>query len=71
MFLSQFRHADGVYELRFIDMPEAFPADDEVENARLINAMIEQEIARDPSQYLWLHRRFKTRPKGEPPIYRR
>ena len=69
MFLSQFRHADGVYEVRFTDFPDAFPSDDEVENARMINAMIEQEVGRDPAQYLWLHRRFKTRPEGEPPIY--
>lgn len=71
MFLSQFRHADGVYELRFTDMPEGFPGDDEQANARMINSMLEQEIRRDPAQYLWLHRRFKTRPEGEPSLYGR
>lgn len=71
MFLSQFRLGDGVYELRFADMPEEFPSDDEVENARMINRMLEQEIRRHPEQYLWLHRRFKTRPPGEPSLYGR
>lgn len=33
------------------------------------NQWLEQRIVRDPAQYLWLHRRFKTRPEGEPAFY--
>jgi KDO2-lipid IV(A) palmitoleoyltransferase len=32
--------------------------------------VIEKEIMRAPEQYLWVHRRFKTRPEGEPSLYR-
>jgi KDO2-lipid IV(A) lauroyltransferase len=31
--------------------------------------MIEQQVRREPAQYLWVHKRFKTRPPGEPPLY--
>lgn len=33
------------------------------------NNWLEQRILADPTQYLWLHRRFKTRPEGEPSFY--
>lgn len=47
---------------------EDFPKD-ELSDATRINAHIEQEIRQHPEQYLWLHRRFKTRPEGEDKIY--
>jgi len=34
-----------------------------------MNAWIETEILRMPAQYLWVHRRFKTRPEGEAGVY--
>jgi KDO2-lipid IV(A) palmitoleoyltransferase len=37
----------------------------ECEAAAFINKVIEKEIMRAPEQYLWMHRRFKTRPLGE------
>ena len=36
-----------------------------------VNRWIEAEIRRNPAQYLWVHRRFKTRPAGEPSLYDR
>ena len=33
-------------------------------------AWIEARLQEAPEQYLWVHRRFKTRPPGEPPVYR-
>jgi lauroyl/myristoyl acyltransferase len=36
-----------------------------------VNQYLEQEIRRVPEQYMWVHRRFKTRPKGEPPFYKK
>jgi KDO2-lipid IV(A) lauroyltransferase len=34
-----------------------------------MNHEIEAWVERFPSQYLWTHRRFKTRPPGAAPIY--
>ena len=68
LFLSQFRESDRVYRLRFRPV-EQFPVEDEVVNATILNRVLEEEIRRCPDQYLWLHRRFKTRPDGEPSIY--
>jgi len=34
-----------------------------------LNRWIEDEIGRNPAQYLWVHKRFKTRPEGEPGFY--
>jgi len=58
------------YRVRFLPPWIDFPgADDEVAATRRINAFIEAEIERLPAQYLWVHRRFKTRPPGEPKLY--
>ena len=34
-----------------------------------MNRWIESEIRRNAAQYLWVHRRFKTRPPGEASLY--
>ncbi|HSC64113.1 MAG TPA: lipid A biosynthesis acyltransferase [Caldimonas sp.] len=47
-----------------------FPSDDAVADSARMNRWIEGEIRRNPAQYLWVHRRFKTRPPGEPSLYR-
>ncbi|WP_119393449.1 lysophospholipid acyltransferase family protein [Salinibius halmophilus] len=44
--------------------------DDERHNAALYNQWLEQEIRRAPEQYLWQHRRFKTRPDPTENFYR-
>ncbi|MDR0805247.1 MAG: LpxL/LpxP family Kdo(2)-lipid IV(A) lauroyl/palmitoleoyl acyltransferase [Enterobacteriaceae bacterium] len=46
-----------------------FPLKDEVAAAAFMNKAIEQQIMIAPEQYMWLHRRFKTRPDGEPSLY--
>ena len=50
---------------------EGFPGDDLVAATRRMNAFIEERVLEMPEQYLWSHRRFKTRPPGEPDPYRR
>ena len=47
----------------------AYPGDDDVADARRLNAFIEAEVERSPEQYYWLHKRFKTRPAGEARFY--
>ncbi|WP_370979252.1 LpxL/LpxP family Kdo(2)-lipid IV(A) lauroyl/palmitoleoyl acyltransferase [Agaribacterium sp. ZY112] len=42
---------------------------DEKEDAKLINQFVEQEVRKNTEQYLWVHRRFKTRPPGETSLY--
>ncbi|KKO09801.1 hypothetical protein LCGC14_0033000 [marine sediment metagenome] len=41
-----------------------FPAGDEQVDALRINQWIETAILEQPEQYMWVHRRFKTRPEG-------
>ncbi|MCD6055714.1 MAG: bacterial lipid biosynthesis acyltransferase family protein [Gammaproteobacteria bacterium] len=46
-----------------------FPSGDDYEDARRYHAFLEEAILRCPEQYLWQHRRYKTRPDGESSIY--
>lgn len=57
------------YRVRFLPPWTDFPSGDEVADTRRINAWIESEVRRNPAQYLWVHRRFKTRPEGEASLY--
>jgi KDO2-lipid IV(A) lauroyltransferase len=61
------------HRLRF-DAPVALVqtgdfAEDVVENTRRFNAVVEGYVRRYPDQWLWIHRRWKTRPEGDSPIY--
>jgi KDO2-lipid IV(A) lauroyltransferase len=42
---------------------------DAIANTALFTRVIEDFVRRYPGQWLWVHRRWKTRPPGEPPIY--
>ena len=46
-----------------------FPSGDDSADARQLNTVLEAQIERSIEQYLWVHRRFKTRPPGWPPVY--
>ncbi|MFT4173451.1 MAG: lipid A biosynthesis acyltransferase [Rhodocyclaceae bacterium] len=46
-----------------------FPTDDIVADTTRMNAHIEDEVRKTPDQYYWVHKRFKTRPPGEPRLY--
>jgi KDO2-lipid IV(A) lauroyltransferase len=58
------------YIVRFLEPWTDWPTDDAEADAAAMNRFVEQQIRRCPAQYLWVHRRFKTRPPGEPPLYR-
>jgi KDO2-lipid IV(A) lauroyltransferase len=42
---------------------------DVVANTALFTRVIEDYVRKYPDQWLWIHRRWKTRPPGEPPLY--
>ena len=46
-----------------------FPGDDGVADTARMNAWLQQCINTMPEQYFWVHKRFKTRPPGEPSVY--
>ena len=48
-----------------------FPSGDDLLDATAVNTAIEAQVRRTPDQYLWIHKRFKTRPVGEPNLYKR
>jgi len=56
-------------ELIFDPPLEPFPTGDPARDAALMNRAIEERIGTMPAQYFWVHRRFKTRPPGGPPVY--
>lgn len=63
------RTPQGGYLLRVEAPLEHFPGDDLVTDTTRVNAAIERMVREAPAQYLWAHKRFKTRPDGMPPVY--
>lgn len=57
------------YRVKFYPPLEDFPGTDMVAAARRMNAFIEDRVRETPAEYLWTHKRFKTRPPGEPSLY--
>ena len=67
---TQQRLADGSgYRLTIHPPLTDFPGDSEEADCLRINQWIEQAVRQCPEQYLWAHRRFKTRPEGAPKLY--
>ncbi len=59
------------YLLDILPALENFPGASPEDDARRVNAILEEHIRKVPEQYYWLHRRFKGRPEGYPDPYSR
>ena len=59
----------GGYVVRLYPAWQDFPSADDAADARRMMAFIEERVREMPEQYHWLHKRFKTRPEGEPGFY--
>ena len=57
------------YEVTVLPAWEDFPSDDPVADTARMNAQLQDYINSMPAQYYWVHKRFKTRPEGEPSLY--
>ncbi|PZW64450.1 KDO2-lipid IV(A) lauroyltransferase [Pseudomonas sp. URMO17WK12:I1] len=67
---TQMRLPDGGgYRLTIHPPLSDFPGESEEADCLRVNQWVEQAIVTCPEQYLWAHRRFKTRPEGEPKLY--
>ncbi|SMN13897.1 Lipid A biosynthesis lauroyl acyltransferase [Bathymodiolus heckerae thiotrophic gill symbiont] len=66
--LSFSRNKSG-YELEFSPALNNYPTSDTLQNATIINQILQAQILKAPEQYLWIHRRFKTRPEGKASFY--
>ena len=67
---TQQRLADGSgYKLVIPPPLSNFPGESDEVDCLRINQWVERAIRECPEQYLWAHRRFKTRPPGEPKLY--
>lgn len=66
VFYSHYRNEDNSgYHLDFSPPLEAYPSGDDEADAVTINKLVEAAIRKQPDQYLWLHKRFKTQAEGK------
>ncbi len=70
LFISS--HAtDKGYCVEFYPGLQGFPSGDDKADVARVNRKIEELVLKAPGQYLWMHKRFKTRPNPEDPsLYR-
>jgi len=67
--LSAHRTEDNKGIVIKFEPPLEIPCGDDVKDAITVNSWLEDRIKEHPAQCLWLHKRFKTRPEGEPSVY--
>jgi len=61
--------AERKYRVKIWPALKDFPSGNASQDLAAINALMEAQVRQVPEQYWWVHRRFKTRPPGEPPFY--
>ncbi len=59
------------YEIELKPAIEGIPSGDDYQDLVTLNHYIETCVRANPVEYLWVHRRFKTRPPGEPKLYQK
>jgi KDO2-lipid IV(A) lauroyltransferase len=64
-----YREPKGRFRLEIQPPLDNFPSGDDLVDATRVNRVIENAVRVAPGQYLWVHRRFKTRPEGEASFY--
>lgn len=66
-----FHHRDGHggYVLRVGEPLADIAGESDAAHTARVNGLIEQMVREAPDEYLWIHKRFKTRPEGEPGLY--
>ena len=64
-----YRDADNRYQITIAEPWENWPSGNAVGDTRVYMQKLEAVVREHPEQYLWVHRRFKTRPQGSPDIY--
>jgi KDO2-lipid IV(A) lauroyltransferase len=57
------------YRVHFLPPWTDWPSDDPEADAAQMNRFIEDQVRALPAQYFWVHKRFKSRPPGQPPVY--
>jgi KDO2-lipid IV(A) lauroyltransferase len=62
---------EGGYAIRLEAPLPDFPGEDVIVDTARVNHVIERMVREAPAQYLWMHKRFKTRPPGEAGVYER
>lgn len=68
-FTSRRASGDG-YDVRIEPALDNYPSGDMEADTQRINDIVEGWVREHPDQYLWTHRRFRTRPdRNEPPFY--
>jgi KDO2-lipid IV(A) lauroyltransferase len=58
------------YTMSFEKPIANYPSNDPIQDATIVNQILEKQIVKSPEQYLWIHRRFKTRPNDEKNFYK-
>lgn len=71
MMIPQRKDDGSGYTVEITPALDNFPTGDDIEDATRVNHEVEQAVLRKPEQYMWLHRRFKTRPdENSPSLYK-
>ena len=68
-YASYRRADDSGWDIVLGPSLEGFPTGDDLSDAERLNAILQAQVERSIEQYLWVHRRFKSRPPGARPVY--